>query len=115
MFRLAIPSLGALIAFALWIYCIFDVIATEEMLIRNLPKTIWLMIVIFVPTVGAIAWLLLGRPPYAGFRPGDTSTRPARPIRGPEDHPGWEPRERGAEDEDKKKGDDGDGGFPFKW
>jgi hypothetical protein len=36
----------------LWIYCIFDVIASEESLIRNLPKTMWLVIVIFVPTIG---------------------------------------------------------------
>ena len=116
MFRLAVPSLGALIAMALWIYCIFDVIATEEVLIRNLPKTVWLLIVIFLPTVGALAWLLLGRPPYAGFRPGDTSPRRARPVRGPDDDPGWRPPPR-PEPKDGD-GDDGkgeDGGFPFRW
>ena len=114
MYRLAVPSLGALLAMALWIYCIFDVIATEEMLIRNLPKTVWLLIVIFVPTVGALAWLLLGRPPYAGFRPGDTSTRPARPARGPDDDPTWTPPPR--PDPEQKKDDDGEGdGFTFRW
>ena len=54
-----------LIAFALlalWIYCIFDVIRTEESSVQNLPKMFWLMIVIFLPDIGSIAWLLLGRP-----------------------------------------------------
>ncbi len=72
---------------ALWLYCIFDVISTEEALARNLPKIVWLLIVIFVPTVGSIAWLLLGRPENAGLRPGDTSYRaPRRPL-GPDDSP----------------------------
>jgi hypothetical protein len=30
--------------------------------------------VIVLPTVGSVAWLLLGRPEGAGLRPGDTST-----------------------------------------
>ena len=65
----------ALALLALWIYCIVDVIATDEALIRNLPKMVWLLIVIFVPTVGSIVWLLLGRPERAGFAPGDSSYR----------------------------------------
>lgn len=69
---------GGLFAFALlalWIYCIFDVIATNEGLIRNLPKIAWVLIVIFVPTIGSIAWLLLGRPQRTGFAPGDSTDR----------------------------------------
>ncbi len=69
---------GGLFAFALlalWIYCIVDVIATDEGVIRNLPKLVWLLIVIFVPTIGSIVWLLLGRPERAGFAPGDSSYR----------------------------------------
>jgi hypothetical protein len=112
MVRMAVPSVGALLALGLWVYCIFDVIATEEMLIRNLPKTVWLLIVLFVPTVGALAWLLLGRPLYAGFRPGDTSPRrPSRPVRGPDDDPGWRPPPR---DEDGDGSADGKP-FPFSW
>jgi Phospholipase_D-nuclease N-terminal len=69
---------GGLFAFALlalWIYCIVDVIATDEGQIRNLPKLVWLLIVIFVPTIGSIVWLLLGRPERAGFAPGDSTQR----------------------------------------
>src|SRR5207302_8055070 len=41
----------------LWIFCILDVISTEEVLCRNLPKYVWLLIVIILPDVGSIAWL----------------------------------------------------------
>jgi hypothetical protein len=75
-----------LVLFALWAYCIVDVIASDEALIRNLPKGMWLMIVIFLPDIGSLAWLALGRPLYAGWRPGDTSSRrPPRRVLGPED------------------------------
>ena len=74
----------ALAALALWAYCIFDVISTDEALMRNMPKILWLVVVIVIPTVGSVAWLLLGRPAGAGLRPGDTSTyTPPRLGRGP--------------------------------
>jgi hypothetical protein len=69
----------------LWLYCIFDVIASDEVLVRNLPKGLWLLIVIFLPDVGSLAWLLLGRPLYAGWRPGDTTRRTPKRVIGPED------------------------------
>ena len=86
-----LPEGFGLVLLGLWLYCIFDVIATDESLARNLPKTMWLIIVIFLPDVGSLAWLLLGRPLYAGWRPGDTTIRQPRAARGPEDHPGWAP------------------------
>jgi hypothetical protein len=77
----------------LWIFCIFDVIASEQTLVRNLPKLVWLLIVIIVPDVGSIAWLILGRPRGAALAPGATWSRSQRPPRsapgpvGPEDSP----------------------------
>src|SRR5437588_8395253 len=50
----------ALLAF--WLYCLYDVITTDESLVRNLPKMVWLIIVILLPDIGGLAWLLLGRP-----------------------------------------------------
>jgi Phospholipase_D-nuclease N-terminal len=73
------PFAGGLFALAvlgLWIYCIVDVISSDESLVRNLPKLLWLVLVIFLPTVGSIAWLILGRPPNASFVPGDSRPRP---------------------------------------
>ena len=94
MFRLLGGGVIGFLLIALWIYCIFDVIATEEVLIRNLPKALWLLIVIFIPDIGSIAWLALGRPPFAGWRPGDTAMRPPRRVVGPEDSPDF-PTRRG--------------------
>jgi hypothetical protein len=62
---------------ALWVYCVFDVIKTDESKIQNLPKFAWLAIVILVPTIGAAAWLLLGRPQGETFQPGRPQRRPA--------------------------------------
>lgn len=64
----------ALAVLALWIYCILDVIATDEVLMRNLPKPMWLLVVVFLPSVGGIAWLLLGRPEGRGLEPPGGST-----------------------------------------
>ena len=78
----------ALAVLALWAYCIFDVISTDESLMRNMPKVLWLIVVIVLPTVGSVAWLLLGRPEGAGLRPGDTSTHsPSRPRSQPRPRP----------------------------
>jgi Phospholipase_D-nuclease N-terminal len=78
-------GLVSIVLLALWVYCIFDVIATDDSLVRNLPKGMWLLIVIFLPDIGSLAWLLLGRPIYAGWRPVDTTRRPPRRVIGPED------------------------------
>ena len=98
MFRLGGIGLFGFVAMLLWIYCIFDVIASEESLIRNLPKTMWLLIVIFIPTIGSIAWLGLGRPMFAGWRPGDTTTRAQPSVWAPDDGPGW-----GIDEEDDRE------------
>jgi len=81
-----------LVLLGLWLFAIFDVISTDSALCRNLPKGIWLMIVLFLPDIGSIAWLLLGRPESAGFRPGDTTMRTSRRPIGPEDAPSYQSR-----------------------
>ena len=66
---------GALfvVELCLVVYCTLNVITTPEAEVRNLPKLLWLLIVLFVPIVGGIAWLVAGRPqgparslPYKG-------------------------------------------------
>jgi hypothetical protein len=86
-------GLVGLVVLAFWLWAIFDVISTDESLCRNLPKGMWIMIVLFLADIGALAWLLLGRPENAGFAPGDTRPRaPTRRVAGPEDSPGWDAR-----------------------
>lgn len=53
---------GALLVLGLLAYCVFDIISADESQIQNLPKFVWLLIVIIIPIIGPAAWLLLGRP-----------------------------------------------------
>jgi hypothetical protein len=56
-------------------------------LCRNLPKGIWLILVLILPDIGSLAWLLLGRPEKGSWKPGSTDySAPRRPI-AYEDHP----------------------------
>ncbi|WP_375498537.1 PLD nuclease N-terminal domain-containing protein [uncultured Jatrophihabitans sp.] len=50
------------VAFGLWMFCIIDVITTGRDQVRNLPKLGWLAIVILFAAIGAVAWLVFGRP-----------------------------------------------------
>ena len=54
-------ALGFLL-FALWLFCLFDVITTDESLVRNLQKTWWILIVLVLFDIGAVLWLVAGRP-----------------------------------------------------
>src|SRR5688572_18721150 len=80
-------GLGGIVSIGLMVFCVLDVIQTDESLMRNLNnKIIWLMLVIFLPVVGSIAWLVAGRPSKASWSAG--STRPSRTF----DDGGFQPR-----------------------
>ena len=51
-----------LVVFALWVFSLVDVIGSDEGAIRHLPKLWWLLIVLFFPFAGSVAWLVAGRP-----------------------------------------------------
>jgi len=55
----AIVGVGFLV---LWIYCIYDVITTDEVLVQHLPKLVWLLIVVLLSDLGSLLWLAFGRP-----------------------------------------------------
>ena len=71
---LYLDGLLGLVVLGLWIFCLIDVITTDESACRNLSKTLWLVLVVFLPAVGSLAWLVAGRPqapadlPYKGNR-----------------------------------------------
>ena len=59
----------ALVEVVLLVYCVLNVVTTPEAEVRNLPKLLWLLLVVVLPLVGGIAWLVAGRPTTAQ-RPG---------------------------------------------
>lgn len=48
--------------FALWVFCLVDAIGAPADRIRNLPKVGWILLILFFPFIGSIAWLVVGRP-----------------------------------------------------
>ena len=62
MGMLYVDGFFGLVMLGLWIFCIVEVITTPEADCRNLPKLLWLLIVVVLPTVGSLAWLIAGRP-----------------------------------------------------
>jgi len=87
-------GIGGLVFFGLWFWSMLDCIATDSNMVRNLPKITWLFVVFLIPTAGALAWLLLGRPGGAGssvggnYRTAEHAQRPR--SRGFEDSAEWQ-------------------------
>jgi hypothetical protein len=52
----------------LWVFCILDVITSDESRVRNLSKGLWLVLVIVLFDIGSIAWLVAGRPQGAAAK-----------------------------------------------
>jgi len=73
--------IAAIITLALMIFSIIDCSRTAENNIRSLPKWAWLVIIVFVPAIGSLAWIIAGRPKGNGRR------RRRRKIVPPDDNP----------------------------
>lgn len=59
---------GIIVLLAVYIWCIVDVLRSPRSAVRNLPKGIWLMIVVLVPLIGGGCWLVFGRTAPARVR-----------------------------------------------
>jgi len=59
-------GLLAVLVLGFWLFCLFDVITTDESVMRNLGKPWWIVIVLLFMVVGSIMWLVAGRPLGAG-------------------------------------------------
>ena len=68
-----------LVVLGLWIFCLLDVISTDEYACRNLSKVWWVILVLFFPLVGSIAWLVAGRP--------ESNPTSSMPYKGNHGHP----------------------------
>jgi hypothetical protein len=59
---LKLGGLFFVISVVFWLWAVFDMATTDAGRVRNLPKLGWALIVIFFFEVGALAWVLFGRP-----------------------------------------------------
>ena len=57
-----VEGLIGIVVFALWVFCLVDAIGTQSARVRNLPKVAWILLILFFPLIGSIAWFVAGRP-----------------------------------------------------
>ena len=67
---------------AIQLYGLIDCAQREDSDVRRLPRWGWLIIIVLIPTIGAVAYLVAGRPK----RPGNGGRKPKRSI-APDDDP----------------------------
>lgn len=87
----SMPRLILVLAYvALTVYALADVANTPESRSKGLPKLGWLLVIVFVPFLGAFLWLLAGKDrgsqPNAARAP--RSRAPQRPL-APDDDPAF--------------------------
>lgn len=78
---LLLDGVFGLIVLGLWIFCLLDVISTDEYACRNLGKTMWVILVLLFPLIGSIAWLVAGRP--------QSDATSSMPYKGNHGHPSF--------------------------
>jgi hypothetical protein len=134
---LALRGLPVLIEIGLLVFCLIQVIQTPSDEVRNLSKGLWILLIIFLPLIGSIAWLVAGRPntrQHSRWRVGGGFPEAQRPGRArptaPDDDPEflaqlrrvdeeheealrrWEQSLRDREEQLRKEEKDGEGGTP---
>lgn len=62
---MGISTVATLSFVALWMAVLFDVWRTDHRFVRQGPKWCWMVFVAALPVLGAIAWVVFGRPVFA--------------------------------------------------
>lgn len=75
--------LPVLIVLGLTVYALIDCAGAEPREVRLMPKPAWLLLIALLPPLGALGWLLRGRPAAPSERPG-RDTRPLAPDDDPD-------------------------------
>jgi len=79
----------------LTVFAVVDAVVADRTRVRGLPRLAWLVVIIFIPLVGALLWFFVGRPRRGDGGRTDQSRRQAggnrrrsapRPS-GPDDDP----------------------------
>ncbi|MEW2432534.1 PLD nuclease N-terminal domain-containing protein [Micromonospora sp. NPDC047644] len=78
-----------LVQIVLAVCALISCLSAEEGKIRALPRIAWVLIILFFPLVGSIAWFIVGREPSPGAGkawPGGGERQRPRPV-APDDDP----------------------------
>jgi hypothetical protein len=89
-------GLFMLLDLALLVIALIDCLSTDEFAVRNLPKVVWVFLILLFSPIGAIAWFVAGRPQTASvgrggqWRPGAGFPERERPRAvAPDDDPAF--------------------------
>ena len=63
----------------LTIYCVVEVAQAQPYAVRRMPRWLWATAVICLPLLGAVGWLLLGRPNAVSLGKRRPTGRPKAP------------------------------------
>ena len=86
-----VEGLAALALFLFWIWACSTASRPTRRCAATSRSRMWIILVLILPDIGALIWLLLGRPERASWRPGSTDySAPRRPV-GVEDSPRYSP------------------------
>lgn len=66
------------------IYSIVEVAQSPSDAVRRMPRWLWATAIIFLPLLGSVGWLLLGRPTAQSRREASTFRRPSSPDDDPD-------------------------------
>ncbi|MDY0911560.1 PLD nuclease N-terminal domain-containing protein [Rathayibacter festucae] len=74
--------LFSLLTIVLMVLALVDVVRQPDNVVRNLPKIVWILLIVFIPLIGVTIWFLLGhdwkKGEGASFVPGGRTKRPRR-------------------------------------
>ncbi|HJQ02829.1 MAG TPA: PLDc N-terminal domain-containing protein [Jatrophihabitans sp.] len=51
-----------LVSLVFWLWALFDSLTSDASRVRNLPKLLWVAVVLLLFEVGGLAWVIFGRP-----------------------------------------------------
>jgi hypothetical protein len=74
--------LFSLLTIVLMVLALVDVVRQPDNVVRNLPKIVWILLIVFIPIIGVSLWFLLGhewkRGDGGSFVPGGVKQRRRR-------------------------------------
>jgi hypothetical protein len=74
-----VGGLVTLFLVGFWIWSLIDCILTDARICRFLPKVAWILVILLLSDLGALLWLVIGRPDRPTRRLSRATTAAARP------------------------------------